>query len=128
MKKPLLAAFILCALISCKKSSEQQPVTAPKNNLIVNITCTVPCSVEVDTLYKGNAQPTLFDKQSNITTYTNSYNAIYGDVVYIKVFSSSGINPGIMTYSLSFKGNVFMSATEPAYTTSFTIGTAIPNY
>jgi hypothetical protein len=131
MKKILFIAICIAVFSSCKKS-ESLPVT-PKpvdKNLVIEVTCTIPCGVQVDTTLSNKSVYTFFDKKDNITSYRNSLDATGGKSLISVMVYDLKFPPdpaSVKTIKMTYKGTVLVNKSYDAYTTDFRYGIGIPN-
>lgn len=132
MKKILFIVICVAALSSCKKSdSTPETPKAVDKNFVIEVTCTNPCGVQVDTTLSNKSIYTFFDKKENITSYKNSLDATGGKsaisvLVYDLKFPPDPTS--VKTIKMTYKGTILVNKSYDAYTTDFRYGTGVPNF
>jgi hypothetical protein len=98
---------------------------------VIEVTCTIPCGVKVDTTLSNKSVYTFFDKKENITSYRNSLDATGGKSLISVMVYDLKFPPdptSVKTIKMTYKGNIFVNKSYDAYTTDFTYGTGVPNF
>ena len=120
------------AFSSCKKSdiTSETPKAVDKN-FVIEVTCTIPCGVNVDTTLSNKSVYTSFDKKSNVTSYRNSLDATGGKSLISVLVYDLKFPPdptSVKTIKMTYKGTVLVNKSYDAYTTDFIHGIGVPNY
>ncbi len=132
MKKIIFIATCVAAFSSCKKSDSipDIPKTIDKN-LVIEVTCTIPCGVKVDTTLSNKSVYTFFDKKENITSYRNSLDATGGKSLISVMVYDLKFPPdptSVKTIKMTYKGTILVNKSYDAYTTDFNYGIGVPNF